>query len=73
MSRLTVKIDRDLCQGHSVCMAEVPEVFRVVETDAPYPQVELISENPPESLREKLKRAERFCPNSVITVIEVED
>ena len=74
MSKMCVKVDRDLCQGHSVCQAEAPEVFRVVDNDeAPYPQVEVILEYPPEALREKVKRAVSFCPNGVIRVVEVEE
>ena len=72
VTRLIVKIDRELCQGHSVCIDEVPEVFRLGVTDSPYPQVELITENPPPELLAKLKRAERYCPNGVIRIIEVE-
>lgn len=69
---LKIIIDRDLCQGHSVCMGEAPEVFDVVEVDEGYPQVKVLLENPPEALREQVLKAARYCPNSVITVVEVE-
>lgn len=67
---LKVIIDLDLCQGHSVCLGEAPEIFDVVELDEGYPQVRLLMENPPESLRDKLMKAAKYCPNSVITVVE---
>jgi len=67
---IKVTVDLDLCQGHSVCLAECPEVFDVVEVDSGYPQVKVLLENPPEELREKVLLAARYCPNHVITVEE---
>ena len=67
---MKVVIDLALCQGHSVCLSEAPEVFDVVEEDDGYPQVRVLLENPPEELREKVMKAARFCPNHVITVLE---
>lgn len=69
MPRIKIHIDRDLCQGHSVCLAECPEVFDVIEnSDSPYPQVALKSETPNIELLEKIERAANFCPNGVIRV-----
>jgi ferredoxin len=68
--RLRVRVDLDLCQGHGLCQEEAPEVFRVVDRPGEYPQVEVIQDEPPESLRDKVKAAERFCPNRVITLEE---
>lgn len=67
---MRIKIDIALCQGHSVCLGEAPEVFDVIEQDDGYPQVKVLLENPPEALREKVMKAARFCPNNVITVLE---
>jgi ferredoxin len=67
---LKVKVDRDLCQGHSVCLAECPEVFDVVEQDEGYPVVKVLLEEPPEELRDTVLKAARYCPNHVITVEE---
>ena len=67
---LKIEIDRALCQGHSVCLAEAPEVFDVVEEDDGYPQVKVLMENPPEALRDKVLKAAKYCPNHVITVVE---
>ena len=67
---MKVVVDVDLCQGHSVCLGECPEVFDVVEVDDGYPQVRVLQENPPEELRDKVLAAARYCPNHVITVVE---
>ena len=67
---MKIKIDIALCQGHSVCLGEAPEVFDVIEQDDGYPQVRVLLENPPEALREKVMKAAKYCPNNVITVLE---
>ena len=73
MSRMRVCVDLALCQGHSVCLEEAPEVFRVRERDAHYPQVELLQEYPPPDLWDRVREAARFCPNRVIRVEMLED
>jgi ferredoxin len=67
---MKVTVDLDLCQGHSVCLGECPEVFDVVERDQGYPQVVVLLEEPPEELRGKVDTAARYCPNHVITVAD---
>lgn len=67
---MKISIDLALCQGHSVCLGEAPEVFDVVDQDEGYPQVKVLLENPPEALRDKVMKAARYCPNHVITVLE---
>ena len=67
---MKVVVDMALCQGHSVCLAEAPEVFEVLEQEEGYPQVRVLLESPPEALREKVLAAARYCPNHVITVVE---
>lgn len=67
---MKISVDLALCQGHSVCLGEAPEVFDVVESDGGYPQVKVLLENPPEALREKVMKAAQYCPNHVITVLE---
>lgn len=67
---MKIEIDLDLCQGHSVCLGECPEVFNVIDTDDGYPQVVLLQENPPAELRSKVLSAAKFCPNHVITVVD---
>lgn len=67
---MKVKVDLALCQGHSVCLAECPEVFAVVEQDEGYPLVQVLLEEPPEELRAGVLKAAKYCPNHVITVEE---
>ncbi|MCR9103965.1 MAG: ferredoxin [Gammaproteobacteria bacterium] len=67
---LTVKVDLELCQGHSVCLSECPAVFDVVEHDDGYPQVVVLQETPDDALRDQVLAAARYCPNHVITVVE---
>ena len=65
---MRIKVDLDLCQGHSVCMEECPEVFAVRDQAGSYPQVVVLIEEPPETLREKVMNAVHGCPNRVIRV-----
>ena len=67
---MKITVDLELCQGHSVCLAECPEVFDVVEAEDDYPHVVVLQGNPPEELREKVQRAAMYCPNHVITLSE---
>lgn len=67
---MKITVDLTLCQGHSVCLGEAPEVFDVIEQADGYPQVRVLVENPPEALRDKVMNAARYCPNNVITVLE---
>lgn len=68
---MKVIVDKSLCQGHSVCLGEAPEVFNVLEDDeGGYPMVEVLLENPPEELHDKVRTAAKYCPNGVITIEE---
>ena len=67
---MKVVVDLALCQGHSVCLAEAPEVFAVIDPSDGYPQVRVLLENPPQAQREKVMRAAKYCPNHVITVLD---
>ncbi|MAG31324.1 MAG: ferredoxin [Deltaproteobacteria bacterium] len=65
---MRIKVDLGLCQGHGICHDEAPEVFRVVTDSASYDHVELIVEEPEESLRPKVEAAVKYCPNRVISI-----
>ena len=67
---MKIRVDTELCQGHSVCLSEAPEVFDVVEVDDGYPIVKVLQGSPSEELREKVERAAKYCPNHVITIVE---
>ncbi len=61
---VTVSIDRQLCQGHSMCMGEAPELFKIDETGFAH----ILQEYPDMSMLEKARQAARYCPNQAITV-----
>ena len=61
---MRVYVDLELCEGHGICCAEVPEVFELADAD----QVALLTDQPPEELREQVQAAARFCPKNAITV-----
>lgn len=67
---IKISVDLDLCQGHSVCFGECPEVFSVKESDEGYPQVIVLQEAPPVELLDKVMAAARYCPNHVIAVTQ---
>jgi ferredoxin len=67
---MKVKVDLDLCQGHSVCLSEAPEIFDVLDEGDGYPLVKVLIDEPPEALRAKLERAVKYCPNNVISISE---
>jgi len=60
---LKVDVDMDLCQSHGECVFAAPEVFELDDDD----QLHWVAE-PDESLREKVRQAEKVCPVSAIRV-----
>ncbi|MCS6914498.1 MAG: cytochrome P450 [Myxococcales bacterium] len=66
--RLRLWLDRDLCQGHAVCVGEAPEVF-AVGADG---KVQLLLERPGPELYDKVLAAEAYCPTHTIQVVEEE-
>jgi sterol 14-demethylase len=60
---LKIVLDRDLCQGHAVCVGEAPEVFRIGEDG----KVELaIDGDLPLSVYGKVHEAAQYCPTRTI-------
>jgi sterol 14-demethylase len=62
-----VKLDRQLCQGHAVCVSEAPEIFRL-EPGAK--TVTVTSVTVPAALRAKLERAAKYCPTRALSIEE---
>ncbi|MEM9068150.1 MAG: cytochrome P450 [Myxococcota bacterium] len=61
---VTITIDQGLCQGHSVCVSEAPDVFRIgADGDA-----ELLTTNPDAERYDALVRAYEHCPNRAIAL-----
>ena len=62
-----VCVDRDLCQGHAVCVREVPEVFEIEREEN---KVALLAETPDPGLRERVEIAVRHCPTRALSIEE---
>jgi sterol 14-demethylase len=60
-----VVIDRELCQGHALCVSEAPEVF-FLDDDG---KVKLHVDTPPEVTMDRVRAAERHCPTGTIRLI----
>lgn len=67
---MKILLDLDLCQGHSVCVEEAPEIFAVRENPDGYAFVELLVETVDPALYDKARNAARYCPNNVIRIVE---
>ena len=61
---MRVVVDYDLCESDALCMGVAPEVFEVRDDDNLY----LLTENPPEELRDKVEQAVRLCPKAAISI-----
>lgn len=64
--KLTVMLDKDLCQGHAVCAGEAPELFYVAGDG----KVALRQEDIPPEQYAKLRAAAKFCPTRAIRIKE---
>jgi sterol 14-demethylase len=64
--KLRVVLDRDLCQGHAMCVGEAPEVFRIGSDG----KVETISDTPAKEHWAAVRMAAKYCPTRTIRVIE---
>ncbi len=63
---LTITLDTDLCQGHAVCVSEVPEVFAI----GPNGKVQLLDAHPDPKLNDRIRAAARYCPTRTIKIEE---
>ena len=63
---MKIAVDRHLCQGHAVCQSEAPEVFAVEDKG----QVQLLDEEPAETLRAKVEMAVTYCPTHALKIVE---
>jgi ferredoxin len=73
MGCFRVKVDMQLCQGHGECAEEAPEVFDVNYDASVYPKVKVLKARLDESLREQVESAVKYCPNHVISIVEIDD
>lgn len=62
---LRIHVDRDLCQGHGVCVSEAPSVFRI---DRASNKIVLELEIVDETLRKSVLLAVEHCPSRALSV-----
>jgi ferredoxin len=63
---MKVVVDWDLCESNALCMAEAPEVFDMQDDDT----LNVLDEEPDESLRTKVEAAAHVCPRQAIRIEE---
>lgn len=63
---LRIRVDRDLCQGHAVCVGEAPEVFATGRDN----KVMLKVARPPAEHHAKVRAAAEHCPTGAIRLEE---
>lgn len=63
-ARVVVKVDREVCLGNQICMAEAPGCFELDEDG----RSRVIRTNLGESDLSLLENAEAMCPTGAITV-----
>jgi len=61
-----IVVDRQLCQGHGVCMGEAPEVFEVSRDG----KMVVLRPEPPEELRAQIEAAVKYCPTGALSIEE---
>jgi sterol 14-demethylase len=66
-----IKADMQLCQGHGECAEEAPELFEVDYDTAVYPKVRILQASPDPALRDKAEAAAQYCPNKVLSIIDL--
>jgi len=62
----TVRVDREACQGHALCMREAPEIFDIDDEGLAFTLVDVV----PSDQLEAAQAAERACPEMAITLTE---
>jgi sterol 14-demethylase len=67
--KIRIRVDRDLCQGHAVCVGEAPEVFALGKDQ----KVMLKMARPPAELHAKVRLAAEHCPTRTIRIEEEAD
>lgn len=60
-----LRIDRDMCEAHALCIEIAPEIF-----DLPDDNIATCDENPPEALWPKAYSAATACPRQAIDIVE---
>lgn len=62
---MKVRIDPDICQGHTLCAMTAPEIFTLREIDG---HGQVLDENVPPEWETLAKDAVRGCPEQAISL-----
>jgi ferredoxin len=62
---MKVRVDPDLCQGHTMCQSVAPELFKLREDDG---HAYVVDPEVPTSYEEKARMAELGCPERAIQI-----
>ena len=62
---MRIVIDRDLCEANERCMNVVPQVFHVDDDG----ELQLLMEEAPAELQERVTKAAKLCPRGAITLV----
>jgi ferredoxin len=63
---MRIVVDFDSCTSNAMCVAVAPDVFEVRDDGYLY----VLSEERPESDRQRMERAVAACPNQAISIQE---
>jgi ferredoxin len=64
-ARWRVQVDRNLCEGHALCVELAPDVFDVESDD-----LATCVESPADGARERVEAAVAACPRQAISIVE---
>lgn len=62
---MKVRVDGQLCQGHTLCWMTAPDIFTLREEDG---HAEVLDENVPADKEEQVKEAAMTCPEQAIVL-----
>lgn len=60
---MKVRVDQHICQGHTLCAMNAPEIFTLRDEDG---HAQVRDENVPAELEAKVKEAALSCPEQAI-------
>ncbi|MEE6136122.1 ferredoxin [Mycobacterium sp. 050128] len=63
---MRVHVDRDMCQGHSRCLATYPELFDIDDEGTAF----VVVENIPPEWEDRVHNAIANCPERAIHVVK---
>ena len=59
-----VTIDMNKCEGNGLCAMSAYEVFKLNADGS----LEILNDNPPDSLRSSVEQAMNYCPTGAISI-----